>query len=236
MAEENDKLLNSIGNSGEKTSSNSEAGNVKGISSYQIFEKCIQRSKNLLFIRESTDQNEAILEEHYCDCYRASIVLSISALDAFIRKVIISEILNILNSNKRLEKGLSLYIKNLLGQDSLLEAARKHDLSARVEKAIKEDFQKKSFQGEWKISHHMEMIGHKNIYKKVSEEEDINEGRLRANLMKYTKRRHVIVHSGDYDLNSSPFDEMNIDRKFAESCIETVTVFAKGIHKIIEDK
>ena len=54
-----------------------------GLSSFEIFERCINRAQNLISIEKTTEDIDAVSEQHYCDCYRAAIVLSISALDAF---------------------------------------------------------------------------------------------------------------------------------------------------------
>jgi len=216
----------------------SELIDNNGFSSYEIFEKCITRAENLVQVNESTKCIDKIDigEGHYCDCYRASVVLSISALDAFIRKILITKIIDRLNTKSKLNKKLSDYIKSLLNQDELLEAAREFDLTDRVEKAIKEDFEKKSFQGGWKISSFLELIGFKNVFSEVSERVNENESNLRREIDIFTKRRHVIAHSGDYDLNQSPMKENKIDRKFAENCIETVKKFAKAINDLIEER
>lgn len=206
------------------------------LSSFEIFDKCIKRAENLVSVHDSTDKIEEISDQHYCDFYRAAVVLSISALDAFIRKVIISEIAKILSSNTVLNDKLSEYIKNLLNQDKLLEAARKYDLLERVEKAVKEDFETKSFQGEWKITSFLEIVGYKNIFSEVSIKVDINERNLKKKLNIFTNRRHIIAHSGDYDLNQNPHIENDIDKAFAKDCIETVRLFAKTINEIIENQ
>lgn len=62
------------------------------LSSYEIFSRCIKRAENLISIKITTEDVPGVSEQHYCDCYRAAIVLSISALDAFIRTVVVSEI------------------------------------------------------------------------------------------------------------------------------------------------
>lgn len=206
-------------------------------SSYGVFKKCIKRAENLIHVNESTKSNDSvnIEETHYCDCYRACIVLSISALDAFIRKMLINQIIYKLSSKAPLNNQLSEYIKSLLNQDELFKAARELDLSERVEKAVKEDFEKKSFQGDWKISKYMNYLGFKNIFSEVSKKKDINEGNLRKDLKMYTDRRHVIAHSGDYNLNQTPIIENSIDREFAENCIKAVSNFAKAINEIIEE-
>jgi len=206
------------------------------LNSYEVFEKCIKRAENLISFHTSTEKIEEISEQHYCDCYRAAVVLSISALDAFVRKVVISEITKKITDKKPLNDKLKEYIKGLLNQDKLLEAARNYDLLEKVENAIKSDFETKSFQGEWKITSYMEMVGYKDIFSEVSIEVDINEKNLKRKLNVFTSRRHIIAHSGDYDLNQSPHSENGIDKKYATECLETVRLFAKTIYKIIEKK
>ena len=203
---------------------------------FEVFEKCIKRSENLISFHSSTEKIEEISEQHYCDCYRAAVVLSISALDAFVRKIVISEITKIIADKNPLNIKLKDYVKGLLNQDKLLEAARNYDLLEKVENAIKSDFETKSFQGEWKISSYMEMVGHKDIFSEVSIKVDINERNLRKRLNEFTNRRHIIAHSGDYDLNQSPHIENGIDKKFADECVKTVRLFAKTTHDIIEKK
>lgn len=203
---------------------------------YEVFEKCIKRAENLISIDVSTSSIEELSEQHYCDCYRAAIVLAISALDAFVRKTVISEILKVIGRKEQLNPRLAEYIKGLLNQDKLLEAARNYDLHKVVEDVIKIDFETKSFQGEWKISAFMEMIGFKDIFSDVSVKANINEKNLKKQIGIFTKRRHVIAHSGDYDLNSTPHKENSITKAFVTDCLETVTLFAKTIHTIIEGK
>lgn len=184
-----------------------------------------------------TEDNGSEIEEHFCDAYRAAIVLSISALDAFIRSIVTEKINNILLDNtKELPEKLSQYLKNLLNQDKLLLAARKYNLHEVVDKHIKEDFGTKSFQGEWKIKTFMELVGYQNIFKQVSEKADISETNLMKKLETYTQRRHVIAHSGDYDLNNTEQKENDITKKFAQDCVDIVNKFAKHVNEIYQKK
>jgi hypothetical protein len=162
--------------------------------------------------------------------------LTISALDAFVRKLVISEIVKMIADKRPLNSKLSDYLKRLLNQDKLLEAARNYDLIERVEEVIKSDFETKSFQGEWKITSYMEMVGYKDIFSEVSVKVDINEKNLKRKLSIFTSRRHIIAHSGDIDLNQNPHKENIIDKKYANQCVETVRLFAKTINDIIEKK
>jgi len=202
-----------------------------------VFEKCIIRAENIISLQTKTEKIEEISDQHYCDCYRAAVVLSISALDAFIRTIVISEIRkNLMDTKRTLPNKLSDYLKNLLTQDKLLDAARKSDLLEKVEEAVKIDFETKSFQGEWKITSFLEMVGYKDIFSEVSEKANINETNLRRKLNLFTNRRHIIAHSGDYNLNQTPHYENSIDIKYASECINIVRLFAKNINEIIDEK
>jgi hypothetical protein len=202
---------------------------------HDIFVRCIKRAQNLIDFH--SDDKGSDIQEHFCDAYRAAIVLSISALDAFIRSIVTEKINNILLDNsKKLPDKLAIYLKNLLNQDKLLNAARKYNLNEVVDKHIKEDFGTKSFQGEWKIKKFMELIGYQNIFKQVSDKADISESNLLKKLEKYTQRRHVIAHSGDYDLNNTTQAENNITKMFAQDCVNIVNQFAKNVNEICQIK
>jgi hypothetical protein len=202
---------------------------------YDIFQRCIKRAQNLIDFH--TDEKGSEIEENFCDAYRAAIVLSISALDAFIRSIVTEKINVILiNDSEELTEKLATYLKNLLNQDKLLLAARKYNLHEVVDKHIKEDFGTKSFQGEWKIKTFMELVGYQNIFKQVSDKADISESNLMKKLELYTKRRHVIAHSGDYDLNSTEQKENAINKKFAVDCVYLVNKFAKHVNEICQKK
>ena len=210
-------------------------GSGKAISSYEIFERCVVRAENLISLHDSTEDIDAVSDAHYCDCYRAAIVLTISALDAFLRKAIVAEIRKLLaDPSKPVNEELAAYVKGLLNQDKLLDAARKYDLLDQVENAVKSDFETKSFQGEWKIETYLKLVGYKNIFSEVSIKADVNEENLRRKLNIFTNRRHVIAHSGDFDLNQTPHKENDIQKGDARECIDTVRLFAKTIHDVME--
>jgi len=217
--------------------SSAEKEESKSISSYDVFEKCVIRAENLISVHDSTEKVEEISDQHYCDCYRAAVVLTISALDAFVRKIVISEIRNVISDTKKpINPELADYVKKLLNQDKLLDAARNYNLLEKVEQAVKDDFETKSFQGEWKITFYLKMVGYKDIFSDVSVKADINESNLKRKLNVFTNRRHVIAHSGDYNLNQTPHKENEITKKYAKECIDTVKLFATTIHTLIEKK
>lgn len=213
------------------TSSAPPSKKITGPSSYDIFLKTIKRANNLIGIHREGEK----CEEHHNDSFRAAVVLSISALDAYVRTLVVEKILTRLSDkDKPISNELRDYIKGLINHESLLEAARKYEFREKVEKAIRADFETKSFQGEYKINFYMELAGYKDIFEEVSHSANKNKNRLRSDIEIYTKRRHIIAHCGDFDLTSIPHSENKIERKYAGDCIAVVSLFAEHINKIVK--
>lgn len=199
------------------------------LSPYDIFLRCIKRAENLINFH-SEDKNPD--EEHFCDAYRASVVLTIAALDAYTRTVAIIKIKEKLKKRPKLTDPLCLYLKTIMTHDTLLECAMNDNFFIEIENQISSDFQKKSFQGERKISHYLELAGYKNIFGIVSKKNNINEQNLKNQIDDYTKRRHTIAHGGDYDINQIPFKEIEIKKDYAVSCHKVVSDFTKTLNEI----
>ncbi len=199
------------------------------ITPYDIFLRCIKRAENLINFH-SDDKNPD--EEHFCDAYRASIVLTIAALDAYIRTVTITKIREKLKRKLKVTDPLFQYIKSIMSHDGLLESAMNDCFFEEIERQISDDFQKKSFQGERKITHYMELAGYKNIFQLISKKDNLNEHNLKDSIDKFTKRRHTIAHGGDYDINQIPFKELEINKEFAKECHKIVSDFTKTLNEI----
>ncbi len=60
----------------------------------------------------------------------------------------------------------------------------------------------------------------------------MNEETLCQDLDRFTDRRHVIAHRGDYDLTENPPVENVVTKKDAEDCIKTVALVAQQIHEL----
>lgn len=203
------------------------------LSPYDIFLRCIKRAQNLVDFHASPEQKE---EDKHFDAYRAAVVLSIAALDAFIRTIVIDKIKEKLIKQRKLPKELYTYIKNVMTHDTLIECARLDIFLQTISEQITIDFQTKSFQGERKISYYMELAGYKNIFSIVSEKANKFEKNLVLEIEKYTTRRHTIAHGGDYNINQTPYKENEISKSYAEGCINIVSEFAKHLNEICNKK
>jgi hypothetical protein len=200
---------------------------------YDIFQHCIERANNLLKLHAAAHGRRAKPEKYMSDAHRAAIVLSVSALDAFIRTFVIERVrYTLADQSISLPGSLRDKITKFLKPEELIEAARRNDLLERVEKAFRSDFERRSFQGTRVIAEYMEIVGFSDIFHDVAKNAGCNEDTLRQNLDKFTNRRHEIAHRGDYDLSNNPPSENIISKKEAAECIKVTELVALQIHKM----
>lgn len=227
--------IGKISNKKAQSTSTSETNEAEAVtipvdlSPFDIFLRCIKRAENLINFH-SDDKNPE--EEHFCDAYRASVVLTIAALDAYTRTVAIIKIKEKLKRKPKANDPLCIYIKTIMTHDTLLECAMNDSFFIEIENQITNDFQRKSFQGERKISHYMELAGYKNIFGIVSKKDNSNEHNLKIKIDDFTKRRHTIAHGGDYDITQIPYKEIEIKKEYAVECHKIVSNFTKTLNEI----
>ena len=196
---------------------------------YDIFLRCIKRAENLInFHSEDKNPNE----EHFCDAYRASVVLTIAALDAYARTVAIAKIKEKIAKKLKAKDPLREYLKKIMTHDSLLEAALNESFISEIEIQISNDFHQKSFQGQENLTEYMNLAGYPNIIGMVAGKQNLHEATLKEKINKYTKRRHTIAHNGDYATNQTPYEELTIDKDFAKGCLKLISEFTKTLNEI----
>lgn len=211
--------------------------NEKSELAFKIFNSSIKRAENLLNIDVDSQQNKIpILEDKLLDSYRAVIVLSISALDAYIKTFLIVEIKKSLNE-KKLSADLKKYIKEeLFTKDSLHQFVLENNFYEKVIEKFDEDFEKRSFQGQKSIDKFMKLAGVNQVFKLVSISADKSVDKLLSSIENFTQRRHLIVHCGDHDLTQTELKENTITEKDASDCIKLVSLIVNEIHKISQPK
>lgn len=211
--------------------------NAKSELAFKIFNSGIKRAENLLKINIGSDNSTLLIsEDKLLDSYRAVIVLSISALDAYVKTFLIVEIKRSLNE-KKLSTDLKKYIKEeLFTKDTLHQHVLEDNFYEKVIEKFDEDFEKKSFQGQKSIDKYMKLAGLNQVFKLISNSADRSVDKLHAAIENFTQRRHLIVHCGDHDLTQTTLTENNITVKDASDCINLVTLIANEIHKISTSK
>lgn len=211
--------------------------NEKSELAYKIFKSGIKRAENLLKINIGSDSSALpISNDKLLDSYRAVIVLSISALDAYVKTFLIVEIKRSLNE-KKLSTDLKKYIKEeLFTKDTLHQHVLEDNFYEKVIEKFDEDFEKRSFQGQKSIDKYMKLAGLNQVFKLISNSADKSVDKLHAAIETFTQRRHLIVHCGDHDLTQTTLTENTITEKDASDCISLVTLIANEIHKISTTK
>lgn len=206
---------------------------VPSTTAFSLFQSSIKRARNLLEIHRLAHSTRKLPRKSLADAHRAAVVLAVSALDAYVRTLVIAKIVAIVaNPSEKIPDKLQDQIKNYLDQDSLLEAARKGDISYRVGKAFRKKYEDKSFQGVENIIVAMKLLGIDDVFATIAKKAMVNEAILKRDLGIYTNRRHIIAHCGDYDLNQTPPVEKNILKKDVLSCIRTVELIAREINEL----
>ncbi len=204
-----------------------------GLTALDIFNRCVDRAKNLIKIHGVAHGKKSKPEKFLADLHRAAIVLAISALDSYVRTFVASRIRVILaERTASIPASLSDRIKVFLKEDGLLEAARKDDLIERVDKAFRKDFERRTFQGTPAISDALKLVGIEDVFHDVALKAKKNEDTLRKELDEFTQRRHTIAHRGDYNLDENPPVENTITKIQAEDCIGLICVIAETINRL----
>jgi len=211
--------------------------NEKSKLAYKIFNSGIKRAQNLLSINVDSQNNVLpISQDKLLDSYRAVIVLSISALDSYIKTFLIVEIRKSLNE-KNLSPDLKKYIKeDLFTKDTLHQYVLESNFYEKVIEKFDEDFEKRSFQGQKSIDKYMKLAGVNQVFKLISNSADKSVDKLLSSIENFTQRRHLIVHCGDHDLTQTTLTENNITEKDASDCIKLVSLIVSEIHKINQAK
>lgn len=222
---------------GEDTSSIDKSGKDKSERAYKIFISGIKRAENLHKINiNANGEILSIPKDKILDSYRAVIVLSISALDAYVKTFLTTEIKQRIN-DRTLSTELKLYIKEeLFNKESLYNVVLDADFIDKVIDRFDADFEKKSFQGQKSIDKYMKLAGIGQVFKEITKSANVSPDNLIGDLEKFTKMRHLIVHCGDHDLNQTDLTENTICDKDPVDCINLVKLIATEIHKIYQTK
>lgn len=220
----------------ETSNSEVKEASEKSELAYKIFNSGIKRAENLLKINIDKDNNTlSISEDKLLDSYRAVIVLSISALDSYIKTFLIVEIKKSLKE-KKLSPDLKKYIKEeLFNKEELYNVVLEDNFYEKVINKFDVDFEKRSFQGQKSIEKFMKLAGVNQVFKQISISADKSVDKLYSSIEKFTTRRHEIVHCGDHDLTQTELTENAVSEQNASECIELVKLIANEIHKISQE-
>ncbi len=237
MEEKLDKESSESPITGKDAVHNPKKGKDKSDRAFKIFMSGIKRAENLHKINvDEKGDKLAIPEYKILDSYRAVVVLSISALDAYVKTFLTAEIKQRI-TDRTLSTDLKAYIKDeLFNRDTLHQVVLDGDFIDKVIEKFGSDFEKKSFQGQKSIEKYMKLAGIGQVFKEITKSANVSLDNLSGELERFTTMRHLIVHCGDHDLNQTELTENNICESDAVDCIKLVKLIATEIHKIYQSK
>lgn len=174
---------------------------------------------------------------------RASVVMSLSALDAYVHQVIFDQIPKILKSQQNnISQKLFELTSNIFANPkdfkgckeyyhSILNSSHPH---IEITNLVKPNLLQYSYQRPEKILEAYKLINYENIFSDVSsiwQGDKTNEKDIKDKLEAYCKRRNQIAHEGDLEHTSSK--PKPITFVFADNCIDFIENLVKRLDKII---
>lgn len=165
---------------------------------HEAFEFNIERAKNLIKLHETIGKKGGSADTD--DILRASYVLAVGALDAYVHDRV-SEKLVPFTKSKLNSTGDELQpITKLLSDVEPIEFLRWLTLErpfVQVHKVVEEAIGAQSFQHPGKIEEAFKLIGKRQIWLSVADGMNKNSDDLKRALAKAATRRNQIVHEGD---------------------------------------
>lgn len=169
---------------------------------------------------------------------RSSVVMSISALDAFVHSIICDRAPSLLEFGKTPDELLKLFasllpVKDGKGFSQILEFINSHNPVERLTDRLRENLSFISYQAPEKIAQGFQLIGVPDIFSHVA---DIWQGPnssaedIKRTLARYCKRRNQIAHEGDVETNNN---SRPISPKYAKDCHDFILALVYRMDRVV---
>ncbi len=156
------------------------------------------------------------------DCLRASLVMAVSALDAYFHAKIIRYVVQ---HSRTKEPSKKLLNAKILVRD-FIEGRKKRRSNVALRAAIERNLSYQALQQPAQIAEALCLIGVSNFWKSVAKQMGQADQQICTHLTKIVKRRNQIVHEGD--LNQSK-KARNKSRPITHKEVEKSIALLKGI-------
>jgi len=183
------------------------------------FKQSISQVDELLEVHQQLQTGPARSKSDHL--LRASLTMTVSALDTLVHELIINAIMFELKESKSVFKTNRITIDISVALESSIENRLR-----LIESSLRRQYSKRSFQSSRQIEEILATIGITKIWTKLScllgqSAEDI---KTRLDLI--VRRRNLIVHEGDLDQLHNPYE---IERKHIETSCEFCKSLTYGI-------
>ncbi|MEQ9207453.1 MAG: HEPN domain-containing protein [Phycisphaerales bacterium] len=134
--------------------------------------------------------------EHISDLQRASLVMQVSAMDAYFHSKILSYVVRCSKREKGFPAALAKKAFRLDFVADLLSSTTRRPWS-KIQHSLKKSMGYQSLQQPGKIADGLSLIGVENFWSQVSAKMNQNEKTVKNQLVSVVDRRNKIVHEGD---------------------------------------
>ena len=186
-------LITGVRNPNEETEvSNSE--------SFEKFGKTIHRAWKIAGLRYGLIEHRVSIgglePEDYDDLGRASIVLSVAAIDGYFTDAFLERLISFMESKEPTDKLVEILGKAGIGTKEVLELLNKDNPHQRIKISIESYLEKFVTQKTEKVDDLFLAYNYKNICNSAANK--CGDENVLSALEEFVGRRHQIVHDGDY--------------------------------------
>jgi len=192
----------------------------------------VNDSHRLNAIKEENPQNALSLTESSKDeIFRSAIVLSVASIDAYFTDRFIELLIPFLKRGKPTPKLISLFEKSGLDTKSFLKLMTTKRPLIRLRNIVTIYLEKRSFQNFKAIDDLYLCYGYKNFSSNIQKYN--KETNQLKRIEKIVKRRHSIVHDGDYTARGKLRE---IDAREVSKFFEDILDFVAGAEFLLKQK
>lgn len=165
----------------------------------EAFQFNIERARKLVGLYEElTDQGTD--HEEIDDVLRASLVLSVGALDAFVHDRVGEQLIPYIRRSLKNDPDSLALVERELKSVEMREMLRWLTLKrpfVQVRKVVEARLGAQSFQHPGKIEEAFQLIGKKGVWNQVAQDLGVTTSELKRKVASAAKRRNQVVHEGD---------------------------------------
>jgi hypothetical protein len=195
----------------------------------------IDTNDAIIILRENSKiKRDDYQTEPMSNLLRASIVMSVSALDAYFHQKVIENITVKLRRKQDYPKAL----KNLdIKVSDFMAVCNMEYRSAAIKRAISTGLGYRPLQNPGKIAEALSLLGIENFWAEVAIQMGEEEDDIKNRLNSIANRRHLIVHEGDISLSKkSGHRSRGIRPKYVGDSISFLSRLVDASETVIDDQ
>jgi len=117
----------------------------------------------------------------------------------------------------------------------LIEILFKDRPTSHISSIVRKQLNDRTYQDPGKIEDALKILGVDDLWFKVGQRLGVGKEDAKGKVLLYVKRRHQIVHRGDYGQTKKSKNRLTpIRREFADTCIANIEELIKALDEVVE--